>query len=62
MDQNALNQSDCSIFKLTLSPEQNDERADILDIDADSEKLKVDWKISAWLWSKMGMVFKVLEL
>ena len=27
MDQNALDQSDCSIFKLTISPEQNDEKA-----------------------------------
>ena len=27
MSQNALDQSDCSIFKLTISLEQNDEKA-----------------------------------
>ena len=27
MGQNALSQSDCKIFKLTISPEQNDEKA-----------------------------------
>ena len=27
MDQNALCQSDCRIFKLTISPEENDEKA-----------------------------------
>ena len=30
MGQNALDQSDCSIFKLTISLEQNDEKAWIL--------------------------------
>ena len=27
MGQNALSQSDCNIFKFTISPEQNDEKA-----------------------------------
>ena len=43
MGQNALDQSDSSIFKLTISLEQNDEKACFfLHIDADSQKLKVD--------------------
>ena len=42
MGQNALDQSDCSIFKLTISLEQNDGKPDFLHIDADSWKLKVD--------------------
>ena len=36
MDQNALDQSDCSIFELTISLEQNDEKPDFVHIDADS--------------------------
>ena len=56
MGQNALDQSDCIIFKLTISVEQNDEKArDFLHFDADSWKLKVDWKILAWVWSEMGV-------
>ena len=44
MSQNALDQSNCSIFKLTISLEQNDEKPDFLHIDVDSQKLKVDKK------------------
>ena len=36
MGQNALDQSDCSISKLTISLEQDDEKAWFLHIDADS--------------------------
>ena len=42
MDQNALGQSDCRIFKPTISPEQNVEKARFLDVGTDSWKLKVD--------------------
>ena len=34
--QNVLDQSDYSIFKLTMSLEQNDEKPDFLHIDGDS--------------------------
>ena len=55
MGQNALGQSDCRIFKLIISPEQNDEKAWFLHVDTDSWKLKVGWKILGWGWSKMGV-------
>ena len=35
MGQNALGQSDCRIFKLTISPERNDEKTDFLHVDTD---------------------------
>ena len=62
MGQIALDQSDCSIFKLTISLEQNDEKAWFF----------VYWcrfiEIKKWLKNigvgvvKMGVAFKVLEL
>ena len=44
MSQNALCQSDCRIFKATLSLK-----------DTDSWKLKVDQKVLRWVWSEMGV-------
>ena len=52
MSQNALGQSDCRIFKLTISPEQKDEK------DWEKSLMKnpeVGSKISKWAWSKMGL-------
>ena len=52
MSQNALGQSDCRIFKLTISPEQKDEK------DGGKSLMKnpeVGSKISEWAWSKMGV-------
>ena len=42
MGQNDLGQSDCRIFKLSMSYEQNDEKASFLHVDTDSRKLKVN--------------------
>ena len=42
MGQNALSQSDCRIFKSTISVEQNDEKPDFLHVDTDSWKVEVD--------------------
>ena len=62
MGQNALSPSDCRIFKLTVSLEQNDEKAWFLHVDVDSWKLKVDQKILGWAWSKMGFAAPVSRL
>ena len=45
-----------------MSLEQNDEKACFLRIDTASWKLKVDWKILEWAWSKMGVVTPILGL
>ena len=42
MDQNDLGQSDCKIFKSTISLEKNDKKLEFLPVDANSWKLKVD--------------------
>ena len=42
MSKNALGQSDCKIFKSTISLEQNNEKTDFLHEDTDSWKLKGD--------------------
>ena len=52
MSQNALGQSDCRIFKLTISPEHKDEK------DCGKSLMKnpeVGSKISGWAWSKMSV-------
>ena len=42
--------------KSTISLEQNDEKAwFFLHVDTDLRKLKVDWKMLEWAWSKMGV-------
>ena len=51
MGRSALGQWDCKIFKLTLSPEQNDKKSLFLHVDTNSLQLKVDWKILGWTWS-----------
>ena len=48
MCQNVLSQSDYSVFKSTISLEQNDEK---FHVDGNSFKLKVHWKILEWAWS-----------
>ena len=48
MCQNGLGQSDYSVFKSTISLEQNDEK---FHVDINSFKLKVYWKILEWAWS-----------
>ena len=48
--QNALSQSDCIIFKSTISPEQVDETALFLHADTNSPKLKVDQNFFGWAW------------
>ena len=58
MSQNAFNQSDCRIFKLTVSLEQND----FLHVDTDSWKSKFDEKILGWVWSKMSLATLVSGL
>ena len=56
MDQNALSQSDCKIFKSIIFPaEQIDEAASFLHVDTKSQKLKVEQEFFGWLWSKMGV-------
>ena len=55
MGQNVLGQSDCKIFRLTISPKHNDEKLDFLHVDTDEWKLKVAWKILGWAWSIMGV-------
>ena len=52
MGRNALCQSDCKIFKSTVSLEQNDEIGD-----TNSWKLKFDWKLLWWAWLKNGCVY-----
>ena len=47
MGENAFDQSTCTIFKLTIS-RKNWWKSLIFDVDADSWKLKVDWKILGW--------------
>ena len=42
--QNALSHSDCGIFKSRIFPGQIDEIASL--------KMKVDWNIFGWAWSK----------
>ena len=42
MGQNTIGQSDCKIFKSLISIEQNDKKPDILHVDTNSWKLKVD--------------------
>ena len=53
MGQNALGQSDCKIFKSSVSPEQIDEKSDFLYVNTDLWKLKIGWNILGWAWSKM---------
>ena len=53
--QNALSQSDCRIFKSIISPEQVDEIAWFLHVDANSQKLKASWKYFGWAGSEMGV-------
>ena len=43
MDQNALGQSDCKIFKTTITLEKMIKKPDFLHVDTDLWKLKVDW-------------------
>ena len=52
--QSALSQSDCRIFKSTVSPEQIDETASVWYVDTNSQKLKVDWKIFSLSMVKNG--------
>ena len=42
MDQNALGQSDCKIFKTTITLEKMIKKPDFLHVDTDLWKLKVD--------------------
>ena len=49
IDQNALSQPDCRIFKSTIFPEQIDETASFF---ACWHKLKVDRRFFGWAWSK----------
>ena len=56
MGQNILSQSDCRIFKSTLSPEQVNETAWFLHFDTNSHKSKVDRKNFGLAWLKMGVI------
>ena len=49
--QNVIGQSDYRIFKTTISLEQNNEKVWVFDIDTNSLKLKVGWKILGWACS-----------
>ena len=60
LGQNALSQSDCRIFKWTVSPEQIYETASFLLIDKNSQKLKFDRECFGYVWSKMGMASNVI--
>ena len=51
MCQNVIGQSDYRIFKTTISLEQNHEKVWVFDIDTNSLKLKVGWKILGWACS-----------
>ena len=62
LDQNALSQSDCSIFKLITSPKQIDETASFLYVDTKSLKMKSWLKVFGWAWSKVGLANLVLGL
>lgn len=53
MNQIALDQSNCKIFKATISLEQKNEKVMFLPVDTNSLKLKVDCKILGWACSKM---------
>ena len=69
LGQNAVGQSDCRIFKLTMSPEHKMKKSDFLHADTDYWKLKVSWKIvgghgQRWVWplwsedTKIGCISK----
>ena len=62
MDQNALGQGECRVFKSAIALEHNDGNCFLLYVDTDSWKLKVDWKILRWAWSKMGEATLVTKL
>ena len=42
MDQNALGQGECRLFKSAIAPEHNDGNCFLLHVDTDSWKLKVN--------------------
>ena len=52
MGQSALIQSDCMIFKSTISAEQINETAWFMNLNTNSQKLEVVQKIFGWAWSK----------
>ena len=54
MNQNALGQSDCRIFKSTISQEQIDEIAWFVAWWSNSWKLKIYLKILGWVWLSNG--------
>ena len=55
--QNSLGQLNCRIFKSTRTKQWNS-----LIADTNSWKVKVDWKILRWVWSKMGVANLVTGL
>ena len=58
IDWNALNQSDCMIFK----SEQIDKTASFLHVDTNLQKLKVDPKFISWALSGIGVANLVSRL
>ena len=53
MGQNVLIQSDCSIFKSAISPKQKN--PDLLHVDTNSRKWKIDQKFFGWVLLEMGV-------